>query len=153
MTKETHSSNILRNSLVDFVDSTDDSIELPDKAIVFGYGVVTPCRMGDYRTQIGDTELTYEEVDEIVAQLSERTGKHYFHSIICTERGDEEYKAIMFIGRDVPALMTSLPYSADSLVRSQKLETVVTEGDQIIEDLKSIGFKDITKEDLFLHAG
>lgn len=157
MAEETHSRTILKESLVDFVDSevtsTDGSVESPNRAVMFIYGAITPCRMEDFRTQIGDRELSYDEVGNVVKQLSERKGREYSYGVIETERGNsKEYKAIMVIGREIPALMNSGPQSADSLVKGQKLGSVVAEGEQIIEDLKSIGFKDITKEDLFLHA-
>ena len=100
MTQGEYSTKILKSSRVPFVDGEaakdDMSIKTPQRVIEFMYGAPTPCRLEDFRTKIGDAELSYEEVGELVGQLSQRTGKEYSYGVIGSDDCcGEEYDAIL----------------------------------------------------------
>ena len=141
---ESYSERVIRDSKMD-----DFSCMKPLHLI---YGVVTPCSSWDFRVKIDSTILSQEEMEQRLMQLSEATKRRYVFGIIQSKEGEEgEFDGLAVIGRPIEGKDYGGDQSSIKLVRRRTLIGCL-KSEQLLGDLRTLGFKDIIKEDLFLYA-
>ena len=124
------------------------------------YGIVTRASSWDHKVEIGNSVVEYSDLERQLEGLSERTGRDYTACILTSDEAPVDYNtpeeerldATCTIGVAVPSIMHAQDQSHDGLVKGKTLQRILGESRLIIEDLKSLGFKDITPDDLYLHA-
>jgi hypothetical protein len=124
------------------------------------YGIVTRAGSWDHKVEIGDSVIEYTDLERQLEGLSERTGRDYTACILTSDENPVDYDvseeerldAVCTIGVDVPSIMQAQQQSHDGLVAGKTLQKIICQSGAIIDDLKSLGFKDIGVDDLYLHA-
>lgn len=143
----TYSERAIRKSKIEFY---------ADCPINIIYGAVTPCCSWDFSVKIDSAILTQEEIGKKLMELSKMTGKKYKWSTIHPEYSEEskegEFNGLAAIGRFVDGIDISADQGCHKLVRGSKLIKILGESERIVEDLKNIGFREINKNDLYLHV-
>jgi len=129
--------------------------------ISVNYGIVARACSWDDKVEVGDNVLEFDDFAKQLKALSKRTGRdysvvHFLCSEDCSVDHDlpekERLNAVCIVGVVVPSLMYYRDQSHDGLVKGKKLQEIVANSQLIVNELKSLGFKDITTDDLYLHA-
>lgn len=139
------------------IEESDVESESTSHQIFLTYGIVIPSCGYDQRVKIGSEVLSSTEIRGRLDKLTKRTRRNYSVNFICPEECERQSNADKFdglavIGRGIGGMDIYASQGSQKLVSGEGLAKVVNEGPQIIEDLKTLGFRNITTKDLYLFA-
>ncbi|MBI2632470.1 hypothetical protein HYW75_05690 [Candidatus Pacearchaeota archaeon] len=122
--------------------------------ITLTYGILTPCSSWDHRVKVGSSIFSKDQMSQKLNDLSSKTKRAYTMEVINPEDFTKtKFDGLAIIGRIIDGEKITTDNDSHKLVTQEKLVSLLNESEQIIKDLKRIGFRRIKARDLYLHSG